>query len=111
MENKPTGNPEQTSQRSESADVLVKQYPSSYRRSQHHIPTGKSDTYLIPIPSSDSPEAVSVTTAYFHEIPELKIYSRAILYCIVHGNNDASENRLLRELYWHTVEKLAHLEK
>ena len=37
----------------------------------------------------------------------LNHYSKSILHSIVLGNNSANENRLLREIYWHTVEALA----
>ncbi len=84
MEVKSTDIVEQTTPLIESTGVLPD--PSSNGRSQYHVMNGMSDKSL----------------------EELKIYSRAILYCIVYGST--GENRLLRELYWHTVDALAHLE-
>ena len=55
----------------------------SIPRSQYHVPTRGSDI-------------------------SMELYSRAILYCIVYG--DDSAGGLLRELYWRTVETLTHLE-
>lgn len=40
----------------------------------------------------------------------LSDYSKSILQSIVLGNNSANKNRLLREIYWHTVEVLANQE-
>ncbi len=40
----------------------------------------------------------------------LKIYSKSLLHDIVFGSNNANEKRLLREIYWRTIESLANLE-
>jgi hypothetical protein len=43
-------------------------------------------------------------------IQALKSYSRSILHSIVLGNHDASKSKLLRDIYWRTVEILASLD-
>ena len=75
--------------KSKSTDVLAKPRAPGCMESQHHILTGESNISM----------------------EELKRYSRAILCCIVYGNNSAGENGLLREIYWHTLEALARLER
>ena len=42
--------------------------------------------------------------AFIHTLSD---FSKSILHSIVLGNNSANENRLLREIYWYTVETLA----
>ncbi len=70
----------------ESTAVLVEERPASYGRSRSYLLTGE------------------VSPA------ELRIKSKALLYCIIYGNNSAGRDRLLRELYWHTIDILAHLD-
>ena len=69
-----------------SSDVLVKERPLNYGITQNHKPA--SDLSL----------------------EGLKLRSKILLYCILYGDNSAGEDRLLQELYWYTVEALAHLE-
>ena len=42
-------------------------------------------------------------------LQDLKSYSKSVLHDIVFGDNNASENRFLREIYWRTIEALANL--
>jgi len=70
----------------ESSDVLVKERPLNYERTQNYI--------LASEPS----------------LEELRLQSKAILHCILYGDNSTCVDRLLRELYWYTVEILAQLE-
>ena len=43
--------------------------------------------------------------AFIHALSD---YSKSTLHSIVLGNNSDNENRLLREIYWHTIEALAN---
>ena len=45
--------------------------------------------------------------AFIHALSD---YSKSILHSIVLDNNSANENRLLREIYWYTIEVLASQE-
>jgi hypothetical protein len=70
----------------ESSGVLVKERPLNYVRTQNHI-------------LSSGPS-----------LEELRLRSKALLYCILYGDNSAGEDRFFRELYWYTIEALAYLE-
>ena len=53
-------------------------------------------------------KARSYSARLDEEFPRvLNGYSRSVLNSIVFGGNDANENKLLREIYWRTIEKLA----
>jgi hypothetical protein len=43
-------------------------------------------------------------------VENLKSYSKSILYSIASGDHDPNENRLLRDIYWRTIEVLATLD-
>ena len=62
-------------------------------------PVDDSETKLTSVQQLDE--------ASFHALSD---YSKSILQSIVLGNNSANENKLLREIYWYTVEALASQE-
>ncbi len=57
-------------------------------------------------------DTISASSIWLDEISlqALKSYSKSLLHDIVFGDNSANERRLLREIYWRTIEALADLE-
>ena len=57
-------------------------------------------------------DTISASSAWLGEIflQSLKSYSKSLLRDIVFGDNNANESKLLRKIYWRTIETLANLE-